>query len=256
MKIYIYKITNKINGKIYVGKHIDRSNNEIDNYMGSGITLKKAKKKYGIINFSKEILEECSIDNVDEREIYWINKLNARNENVGYNISKGGEQNPYFGKHHNNEIRKMISDGNIGMLYWNNGVINKRSKTCPGDGWVKGILVSQESKQIRSKTHRGKISSFKGKHHTSDSKKKLSESHKGVLVGPKNPASKTIEIISPNGEKYIVSGTIKNFCKEHNISYSMYRRYRDKGPCPDSKFSNSYIGKNTVGWIFNLINKE
>lgn len=44
MKIYIYKITNNINGKIYVGKHIDRSNNEIDNYMGSGITLKKAKK--------------------------------------------------------------------------------------------------------------------------------------------------------------------------------------------------------------------
>lgn len=253
MKIYIYKITNNINGKIYVGKHIDRLNNGIDNYMGSGITLKKAQKKYGIINFSKEILEECSIDNMDEREIYWIDKLNATNENVGYNISKGGERNAYFGKHHNDEIRKMIKDGNAGMLYWNNGVVNKRSKTCPGEGWIKGILVTSESKQIRSKTHKGKTSSFKGKHHSEEAKNKLSESHKGMLIGSKNPAAKTIEIISPTGEKYVVKGVIRSFCKEHNLSYGMYRRYRDKGPCPDSKFSNSCVGKNTVGWVFNLI---
>jgi len=78
----IYKTTNLINSKIYIGQ---QSTNDI-NYLGSGKILKSAIKKYGEKNFKKEILEHCnSREELNEREVYWIEKLNPE-----YNIHKGG----------------------------------------------------------------------------------------------------------------------------------------------------------------------
>lgn len=83
----IYKTTNLINGKFYVGK--DASNNP--NYYGSGLLLAKAIKKYGKENFKKEILEECqSLKYLNIREKYWIASLDATNKKIGYNITIGG----------------------------------------------------------------------------------------------------------------------------------------------------------------------
>ena len=71
----IYKTTNLINGKIYVGQ--DTKNNP--NYLGSGKILKFALKKYGIENFKKEILEEClTLDELNELEKY------GPKEGIGY----------------------------------------------------------------------------------------------------------------------------------------------------------------------------
>ena len=81
----IYKTTNLVNGKIYVGQDL---NNNPD-YIGSGAVLRKAIKKYGIDNFKKDILEFCSSkEELDDREIYWIKELNAVIN--GYNITNGG----------------------------------------------------------------------------------------------------------------------------------------------------------------------
>ncbi len=85
----IYKTTNLINGKIYIGQ--DSNNNPT--YYGSGKLLKIAIKKYGKENFKKEILEECKNEgHLNEREIFWIHNCDSINRKVGYNISDGSKE--------------------------------------------------------------------------------------------------------------------------------------------------------------------
>lgn len=86
---YIYLTTNLVNGKKYIGQH----NGDIkDAYLGSGVLLVKAIKKYGKENFKKEILEECAITELDEKEKYWIAYYNALEDENFYNLSKGGQK--------------------------------------------------------------------------------------------------------------------------------------------------------------------
>jgi hypothetical protein len=85
--MYIYKITNKINGKWYIGKH----NGTDPNYMGSGKLLRKAIKKYGLENFEKVILESCSCEQeLNLCEQHWISSANAIIDPMSYNLAKGG----------------------------------------------------------------------------------------------------------------------------------------------------------------------
>lgn len=88
----IYKITNLINNKIYIGQ--DSHNNP--KYYGSGKILKQAIQKYGKESFVKEILEHCdTIEQLNEREIFWIKELNSQIPN-GYNIAEGGQGGDTF----------------------------------------------------------------------------------------------------------------------------------------------------------------
>ena len=198
----------------------------------------KAIKKYGEANFKIELLEENEDDKYIHlvRENYWIEKLKARNQNTGYNLLLGG------------------NDG--GFYYWNNGKINRRSQVCPDKDFVRGMLVTEKSRLLRSTAHKGQKSAFKGKHHTEETKQKLKLLHKGLLTGEKNPSAKVFKIISPTGQMYIIKGTAKEFCIKNNLSYAMFRKYKNKGPCKASKFNNksNSIAKNTVGWIFKEIN--
>jgi hypothetical protein len=86
MKYYtIYKITNKINGKFYIGKHI--TENLFDDYMGSGKLIKKAIQKYGIHNFQKDILK--IYDNEHDMNIAETLLIDLK-DNRSYNIQPGG----------------------------------------------------------------------------------------------------------------------------------------------------------------------
>lgn len=86
---YIYKVTNLINDKIYIGKK------ELPNfdptYYGSGVIVKQAIKKYGIDNFKLEVIDWCeSADDLNSKEIYWIEQYKSQDRTLGYNIAFGG----------------------------------------------------------------------------------------------------------------------------------------------------------------------
>lgn len=88
---YIYKTTNLVNGKFYIGQH--KSSSFDEKYYGSGMNLKRAIGKYGKENFIVEILQICeSNEELNEAEIWWIAKLDAIK--VGYNIDVGGQKGP------------------------------------------------------------------------------------------------------------------------------------------------------------------
>lgn len=80
----IYCTHNKINGKMYIG--LDSRNLPVERYPGSGTILKKAIKKYGIENFEKIILEEVPDDKLEERERYWLEKVDAASNSCYYNL--------------------------------------------------------------------------------------------------------------------------------------------------------------------------
>ncbi|GJQ43941.1 MAG: hypothetical protein JETCAE03_34390 [Ignavibacteriaceae bacterium] len=107
----IYKTTNLINNKIYIGKRQKSTNDFLnEDYYGSGLYIKRAIKKYGKENFKKEIVEDNINDKklLCEREKYWIKTFNSRDLNVGYNVSKGGDG---FSEKRTQENRKNISLG-------------------------------------------------------------------------------------------------------------------------------------------------
>ena len=115
----IYKITNLINGKIYVGKSIDiqrrfRShiNESLDeNKPSYHHAIHRAMRKYGSDNFSFDILEECTEDKLNEREIYWISFFDCcvlDSSDKGYNMTRGGDGSSSLDV---NKIRKLWDEG-------------------------------------------------------------------------------------------------------------------------------------------------
>lgn len=102
----IYIIRNNYNNKIYIGQSVDikrRANEHLragqpEKYSkkserDSNTPIHKAMHKYGIENFSIMVLEECARDQLNERERYWIAKLNTTDKNIGYNLTLGGQEN-------------------------------------------------------------------------------------------------------------------------------------------------------------------
>lgn len=85
---YIYKTTNLLNDKIYIGK---KKGKFTEKYKGSGKYLKNAINKYGIENFKVEIIEYCeTLEKQNEKEKYWIAYYRNKNAEM-YNIADGGD---------------------------------------------------------------------------------------------------------------------------------------------------------------------
>ena len=206
---YIYETTNLINGKKYIGQH--RGNFDSD-YYGSGKLILKAIEKYGKENFKVKLIEECNnLDELNKKEIYWISKLNADLRSDYYNIASGGSNirsfrginNPMYGKHHSEESKAKMSI-NQSISSWNkgtSGLYSKeyRAKISSGvSKSKKGKKLSEShrlaiSKAMKNPEVRAKISkSLKGinnpmygKHHSEESKAKISIGNKGKIINEK-----------------------------------------------------------------------
>lgn len=156
---YVYKVTNLINQKIYIGKH--STQNLDDDYMGSGKLLQQVCKKYRKENFKKEILKFFNSSHEAfkyERKI--VNDEFVLREDT-YNIHTGG------------------GGGVLGMVSVKNKNETTTSVSCSDPRYISGELkhISEGSKQ--SEETKNKISlAQKGKKHSKETKKKQSISQK------------------------------------------------------------------------------
>lgn len=131
---------------------------------------------YGIDNFSFKIIEECNCEILDERERYWIHELNTY-EPYGYNISNGGrklfgEENPFFGKHHTEETKQIISEKNTGRK------------------------ATDEEREMRRRINQGKNNPFYGKQHSDETKRKIKETN--INKGNYEKSSERMKLHNPN----------------------------------------------------------
>lgn len=109
--IGIYKITNKINNKIYIGQSVAIEQRWKEHQSCAfnpknhlyNIRLYCAFRKYGIENFIFEIIELCDKNKLNERELYWIEYYNSTDNKIGYNIQPGGNNHSFL-KLKNEEI--------------------------------------------------------------------------------------------------------------------------------------------------------
>lgn len=175
----VYKITNKLNGKYYIGCHKTEDLN--DEYMGSGLLLQRAYLKYGVENFEKQILHiyENSEEMFNkEKELVYVGENS-------YNIKEGGCGGfDYINKNNMNksenwlkamkseEVRNKISRG-----------VKKYRNTLSEQEIKKQISIKKESLK---KYFEENGSWWNGKKHKESTKKKQSDAHKGKYVGEKN----------------------------------------------------------------------
>lgn len=94
----IYKITNKVNGKLYIGQTTQTLKERFQRHCWGvslndkyhfNMAIKQAIKKYGKENFTIELIEEVEVGKLNEREIYWISFYDSYNK--GYNCTLGGQ---------------------------------------------------------------------------------------------------------------------------------------------------------------------
>lgn len=184
MKYYLYRITNLVNGKIYVGVH--KTKNESDGYMGSGKVIKAAIAKHGVENFQKEILEYFdSAAEMYEREKEFVTQEFLDRDDV-YNLRRGGFGGfDYINSYLTSEDRKRFGS---------------MTDTSHGNKESARLFRLDPSRQQQLKDARKNSSAFKGKIHTEATKEKM---RKSKNVGISN---------SQYGTFWITNGNINRKC--------------------------------------------
>lgn len=174
----IYKITNQIDGKIYIGSH--KTKNLDDNYMGSGKYLRHAQEKYGIGNFKKEIL--FIYDNADAmyaKEAELVNEEFLATENT-YNLKIGGSGGfDYL----NDPLRYNNPTHTIDHMVMMN---RSRSKDLIAYSSKCGLEAISKLISDNGGSRPWETPGFSGKTHSMETRLKMSESAKITSKGSRN----------------------------------------------------------------------
>lgn len=162
---YLYKTTNNVNGKVYIGKRATNGNPFTERYKGSGVALNHAMKKYGEVNFTKEVLCLCPSDKYASLiESRYVTEAFVK-ETDNYNLIVGGTGGP--GKR-NKEVREKIKKAKQGFIPHQKTHEARIKK-------LKGSTLSDEHKQKISRT-------LKGRKFSDEHKKKLSDAAKRRFI--------------------------------------------------------------------------
>lgn len=168
----IYKITNLINDKVYVGQTTQELKLRLKYHKSNKNTLiGRAIRKYGWENFSVEVLEECETqEQLNEREIFWIKKLNSKNPN-GYNLTDGGERNYKVVE----SVRRKISLAGMGRKFSDEtkAKISASNKKHYAENPERRLKISIAN--TGNQYSKGRVLSFETRKKMSESKKHLSE---------------------------------------------------------------------------------
>lgn len=192
---------NKITNKKYIGQTRDFERRVVHHtkYYSreNNIYLKRSIDKYGIDSFSIYILEECSIEELNEKEKKYILLYKTTQRDFGYNILEGGNTPPNFsGKTHTEETKKKMSEKAKGNIHWLGRQHSEESKKKISES-NKGKVFSNETKNKMSMAKLGN-KYWLGKKHTKESKRKLSLAQTG-----KKQKSETIikRVLKLTGQK-------------------------------------------------------
>lgn len=197
----VYKITNIINGKIYIGKH--KTNNLDDGYFGSGKTLKRAIIKYGIENFIKEYIK--IFDNEEDMNILEskiVNPTFVANPST-YNLKIGGEGG--FDYINNNKLHYSLTNSDKHLDNWMTASIKG------GEAFRKKLSSNNLFRENFSK----KVSSaclgqknFLGKKHSDSTKLKIGKANSIKQKGVNNSQYGTCWINDGNVNKKVKKETL------------------------------------------------
>lgn len=153
--MYIYKTTNKLNNKVYIGKSEKEFNS---NYYGSGILIQRAIKKYGRKNFIVEVIDTANtIEELNEKEKIWIDSYRDHS----YNLAEGGTGG-WTTKHYTLEEKQKYSN-----------LLSLRRK---------GKHHTKETKQRLQEMHKGKV--FGDSKKTSNTLKKMWKDPNSIFNNP------------------------------------------------------------------------
>lgn len=191
----IYQIINVINNKIYIGKH--QTCNLDDGYMGSGTLLKRSQKKYGLKNFKKNILYIFETEhemNLKEAEI--VTEEFCQRDDT-FNLCPGGHGG--FGYINSNKLRngfentlKNPSVRQAALASGNKGRETQKKLWVENGEWAEHI---RKSASISTRTRLSVTGgTFKGKTHSAETKKKISEANSKSQKGCRNLQFGTIWI--------------------------------------------------------------
>jgi hypothetical protein len=273
--VVVYKITNLINNKIYIGVH--RTDILNDNYYGSGKLIKRALKKYGKENFKREYLHIFNNDEVThafEKEKEYVTKEFTLREDT-YNISEGGninpvmygENNPFYGKTHSKETIATIQQNNS----WykptdeHKEKISKASKQFWDENKDRMIdIFSNRDKSFITDEFKQKCSnSFKGKHHTDETKEILRQKRLGKSWGNHTEESKQQIREQHEGRIHDWQNKINNnpekIKKTADTHRGMKRSEEAKQNMKEAqkrRFENSPAKNKGMKWIYNEVTNE